>query len=39
MAVILGILSVGILASIIGAHKDPVPLRSPIRTEHDDSEK
>jgi tellurite resistance protein TerC len=39
MAVILGILSVGILASIIGAHKDPVPLRSPIQTEHDDSEK
>lgn len=30
MGVILGILAVGILASIIGARKDPVPLRSPL---------
>lgn len=30
MGVILGILAVGILASIIGARNDPVPLRSPL---------
>lgn len=30
MGVIVGILAVGILASIIGARKDPVPLRSPV---------
>jgi tellurite resistance protein TerC len=30
MAVILGILSVGILASIMGGKKDPVPLKAPL---------
>jgi tellurite resistance protein TerC len=30
MALILGILSVGIIASIIGSKKDPVPLKSPL---------
>jgi len=32
MALILGILLVGILASIFGSGKDPVPLRSPLRS-------
>lgn len=31
MGVILGILAVGILASVLGARKDPVPLRSPLQ--------
>jgi len=30
MAMIAGILVTGVLASVIGAHKDPVPLRSPL---------
>jgi tellurite resistance protein TerC len=39
MGVILGILAVGILASIIGARKDPVPLRSPLPRLNSDGEK
>jgi hypothetical protein len=30
MGIILGILSAGVIASIMGAHKDPVPLKSPL---------
>jgi len=30
MAIIVGILTVGVLASIRGGDKDPVPLRSPL---------
>ena len=39
LAVIFGILSVGILASIVGASKDPVPLRSPLGSEVDPGDK
>ena len=30
MGIILGILAAGVIASIMGAHKDPVPLKSPL---------
>jgi hypothetical protein len=30
MSIIIGILAVGVLASIKGGAKDPVPLRSPL---------